>query len=263
MRAFKVPAKDPRMPAQADKTHIDSSAIGPRPGMQSEFGSHSLNFDDDQAIEIEDEVFRGGDAVSSMPESEDHEITRLLLRWCDPVARERLFAFMYPALRQMAVRRMLHERKGHTMQATELIAELYLTLATRHAVNWQNRNHFKAVAANTMRRIVIDYAKRASARKRTLPVSSDRAMVDPERAARSDYFDQLVWIDQLLEVLAGHNARVADVFTCRYFGGMSFEEIGEAWSLHPKTMKRDYKYAKEWLQLKLENKRVDGGKAAL
>jgi DNA-directed RNA polymerase specialized sigma24 family protein len=114
-----------------------------------------------------------------------------------------------------------------------------------------------------MRRIVIDYARRAGARKRTRPVDPNRPMVEPEGAARCDYYDQLVWIDQLLEILAGHNARVADVFICHYFGGMSFEETGDAWSLHPKTMKRDYKYAKEWLKLKLENKRVDGGKATL
>jgi RNA polymerase sigma factor (TIGR02999 family) len=154
---------------------------------------------------------------------------------------------------------MLQERRGHTMQPTELIAELYLTLATRHAVKWQNRSHFKAVAANTMRRIVIDYARRAGTRKRTRPVDPNRPMVDPERAAGWDYYDQLLWIDELLDILAGHNARVADVFICHYFGGMSLEEIGDAFSLHPKTMMRDYKYAKEWLKLKLENKRVYDG----
>ncbi len=244
---------------------VGPSPIGASSGVPPPSGTASRELGLDQPIEIAGEVFieESGDAGSGGSVSDGHEITGLLLRWRDPIARERLFEFMYPALRQIAGRRMLKERQGHTMQPTELVAELYLSLAARHAVEWQNRSHFKAVAANTMRRIVIDYARRARARKRSLPAGTGRQMVDPERVPGRDYYHQLVWIDELLDILAVHNVRVADVFICHYFGGMSFVEIGEAWSLHPKTMKRDYNYAKEWLKLKLENKRVDGGKTAL
>jgi RNA polymerase sigma factor (TIGR02999 family) len=182
-----------------------------------------------------------------MDTSSPHEVTELLLAWNrgDEVALEKLIPLVHDELRRLAHRYMGGERPGHTLQTTALVNEAYLRLIDSSRVQWQNRAHFFALSAQLMRRVLVDFARSRNYQKRggdAVQVSLNEAVAGPtERGA------DLVALDDALTALAETDERASRVVELRFFGGLSIEETAEALKISPKTVKRDWEWAKAWL----------------
>ena len=140
---------------------------------------------------------------------------------------------------------MAGEPKGHTLQATALVNEVYLRLVNGRSVNWQNRAHFLAVAARLMRRILVDFARARRYQKRggdAIRVTLFDGLELPEEPGRD-----LVALDDALQALGALDERKGRVIEMRFFGGLTVEETAEALHVSPETVKRDWKLAKAWL----------------
>src|SRR5437870_700478 len=181
-----------------------------------------------------------------MPPS-PHEVTGLLEAWShgDKAALDKLTPLVYDELRRLARRYMSRERAGHTLQTTALVNEAYLRLIDQKNVHWQNRAHFFGIAAQLMRRILVDYARRRNYLKRggNAPhVSLDEAATySQERGA------ELVALDDALTALTAIDQRKSQVVELRFFGGLSVEEAAEVLKVSPETVIRDWRLAKVWL----------------
>ena len=175
------------------------------------------------------------------------DLTRLLVDWSkgDPQALGQLMPIVYDELRSLAGRYLRRERSDHTLQPTALVNEAYMRLIDQHSVRWQNRAHFFGVAAQMMRRILVDHAKGHRREKRgggARKVSLDEAIeLTDERA------DGLVALDEALTALAQFDERKSRVVELRYFGGLSVEETAEVLQVSVNTILRDWKLAKAWL----------------
>ena len=176
------------------------------------------------------------------------KITAMLNEWSDgkPEALDALLPIVYAELHRQASRYLRRERVGHTLQATGLIHEAYLKLVDQHSVNWQNRAHFFGIAAQLMRRILVDYAKARHREKRggageNLPLEETQLMVPGEKTV------DLVVLDESLTRLALLDERQARIVELRYFSGLSIEETAQALRISPATVKSDWKSAKAWL----------------
>jgi RNA polymerase sigma factor (TIGR02999 family) len=176
------------------------------------------------------------------------EVTGLLKAWSggDQAALERLADQVYNELRRIARRYMRNERAGNTLQTTALVNEVYLRLVDVKNVDWQQRGQFFTIAAQMMRRILVDAARARGSHKRgggAIKVNVDEALVvSPE----SDL--SLVALDEALEAFAKLAPRQAKVVELRYFGGLGEEEIAEALNTSPRTVRRDWDFAKSWLK---------------
>lgn len=174
------------------------------------------------------------------------QITALLVRWSqgDDHALDELIPLVYNRLWRMAAWRMRqNERRGHTLQPSDLVNEAFLKLNVSAKVQWTNRMHFYAVAARAMRQVLVDYARKRKRIKRNVEiVPLDEALViAPERS------DELLALDEALKRLGAHDPRKARVVELRFFGGLSNEEIAEVLEISPNTAIRDWDYAKAWL----------------
>ena len=177
------------------------------------------------------------------------EITGILNDWSNGGKQEALDALLplvYDELLRESARFLLPERVGHTLQTTALIHETYLKLIYQREVNWQNRAHFFGIAAQAMRRILVDYAKARHREKRggadeNLPLEAATLAVSGEREI------DLEELDEALTRLATMDKRQAGVVELRYFGGLSIEETAEVLRISPATVKSDWKLAKAWL----------------
>lgn len=176
-------------------------------------------------------------------------------RWLDevregrPAAIEALAPIVYGELRRLAHAYMGRERPDHTLQATALVNEAFLRLLQERHVAWQNRAHFCAIAANAMRQILIEHARRRHARKRggdAVRVSADGLPV----AAPQPSVEVLA-LDEALQRLAAHDQRRARVVELKYFGGMTIDAIAEVMGTSPATVKRDWLLARAWLRREL------------
>lgn len=180
-----------------------------------------------------------------------HEVTRLLVDWRegDQTAFDRLLPLVYDELHRMAARYMRGERPGHTLQTSALVNEVYLRLADYKQMQWQDRAHFFAVAAQAMRRILIDFARARQNLKRgggAERVSLDKALVvTPEGGT------DLLALDEALGRLAALNSRQARMVELRYFGGLSEEEVAEVLGIAPRTVRYDWSLARAWLYREL------------
>ena len=179
------------------------------------------------------------------------EVTQLLGDWSggDEGALEKLIPLVQPELHRLAHYYMSRERGGHTLQTTALLNEAYLQLTDKTPLPWQNRTHFMAVAAQLMRRIMVDHARARHALKRgagAIRVTLDEtAWVTEERA------EELLALDEALEKLAEFDRRRCEIVEMRYFGGMTVEEIADVLKVHPNTVMRDWRAAKAWLYAEL------------
>lgn len=187
-----------------------------------------------------------------MPENQDVTLLLSALTRGDEGAASRLIPIVYDELRRLAASYMRRERTDHTLQATALVHEAYLKLVEQHSVNWQSRSHFFGVAAQLMRRILIDHARGNLRQKRGgehKKVSLDEAFVFSEQQA-----DELLAVDDSLNRLAKVDPRQARVVELRFFGGLSVEEAAEVLGVSPKTVKRDWSVAKAWLYADLKER---------
>jgi RNA polymerase sigma factor (TIGR02999 family) len=184
-----------------------------------------------------------------MPQSA--EITNLLKAWGggDRAALERLMEHVYGELRMVARRYMKNERQTNTLQTTALVNEVYLRLVDVANVEWQQRAQFFAMAAHMMRRILVDAARARGSDKRgggALKVDIDQTAVLSPEPDRS-----IVALDDALSAFSQVAPRQAKVVELRYFGGLSEEEIVEVLKISPRTVRRDWEFAKAWLTREL------------
>jgi RNA polymerase sigma-70 factor (ECF subfamily) len=174
-----------------------------------------------------------------------NDVTRLLgaAGGGDREALERLYESVYSELRAMAESGMRRERGAHTLQPTALVNEVYVRLAS--AKQWENRRHFFGAAAQAMRRILVDHARRKYAEKRGAGLERV-TLSDLDVSAPEEDLDVLA-VNDALDRLAAEDPRLAEVVNLRFFAGMSIEESAQAMETSPATVKRDWAFARAWL----------------
>jgi RNA polymerase sigma factor (TIGR02999 family) len=193
----------------------------------------------------------------SMTERSPRDITQMLMDWSngDRRALDRLIPVVYRELRRQAARYMRRESSGHTLQTTDLIHEAYLRLVDQKNMRWQNRTHFFAVAAQLMRRILVDHARRRHRAKRggsgiALPL--EEGLVVAAEKPEAD----LLALDEALTRLAALDVRQSQIVELRCFSGLSIEETAAVLGVSLTTVKDDLNLAKAWLR-----REIGGGKA--
>ena len=188
----------------------------------------------------------------SQPESKASKITQMLREWSDgsQEALDNLLPLVYDELHRQAASFLRKERPGHTLQTTALINEAYLKLIDRRDVNWQSRTHFFAVAAQAMRRILVDYAK-AKHREKRGGDNIKLSLEDATLVAAKEKGIDLIALDEALNKLAKFDAQQARVVELRYFSGLSLEETAEALHVSRATVARDWEVARAWLHREL------------
>lgn len=178
----------------------------------------------------------------------DSEITALLHRYQhgEAEAESQLIEAVYGELKLMASRYMRRERGGHTLQTTALVNEAYVKLVQQDGVNWQDRAHFFAAAAQVMRRILVDHARRNLAGKR----GGDAPMLALDEALvfAHERSGPLLDLDEALTRLAAKDARAARVIELRFFGGLSTEETAVVMQISDRTVRREWNFARAWLR---------------
>lgn len=186
-----------------------------------------------------------------MSASESHEVTELLEQVVagDASATERLLSVVYAELRALAASHMRRERGEHTLQPTALVHEAYLRLVNERSAGWKNRSHFFGIAAQAMRRVLLDHAR---ARGRDKRAGGERVeLVDAPATIGPDALDVLA-VDDALRRLEVLDPRAAKVVEARFFGGLSVEETAEALDIGTATVKRDWSFARAFLQRALD-----------
>ena len=181
-----------------------------------------------------------------------NDITRVLhaMEQGDPQGAEQLLLLVYDELRKLAAAKMAQEAPGQTLQATALVHEAWLKLAGSKRQEWRGRAHFFAAAAEAMRRILIDKARRKASRKRGAdPV---RESLDTSAIALRAPSAEMVAVHEALDALAQEDAMAAEVVKLRYFVGMTIPEIADALDLAPRTADRHWAFARAWLKRAIE-----------
>ncbi len=181
-------------------------------------------------------------------------ITQLLIAWSDgdQEALEKLTPLVYSELRQLAKGYLLGERPGHTLQPTALINEAYLRLIDWKNVRWQNRAHFFGVAAQVMRRILVDFARSRHYAKRG--GAAQQVSLKEAASIHEDRSAEFIALDDALKSLARIDPRKCQVVELRFFGGLSAEETAEALKVSQRTVEREWNTARAWLYRELRGK---------
>ena len=187
------------------------------------------------------------------------EVTLLLaqLREGNPDAVNQLVPLVYDELRRMAAAYMRRERAGHTLQATDLVNEAYVRLAGGEAGPWQNRAHFFAIAANSMRQVLLDHARKRHADKRG-GAHAQKVDIDAELIVGYDSLDDVLVVDELLGRLEKIDPRQGRLVELRFFAGLTGDETAEAMGISAATVKREWRSAKAWLTREMSVERLAG-----
>jgi RNA polymerase sigma factor (TIGR02999 family) len=184
------------------------------------------------------------------PVSESHDVTRLLhsIQSGDKKAVDLLIAHVHGELRLLADAYLRGERTDHTLQPTALVNEVYIKLVGQRHVRWQSRSHFLGIAAQAMRRILVDHARRRGAAKRSggQNITLDEGML-VERSATLD----IIAVNDALSRLGELDGRQSRIVELRFFGGLEIEEIAEVMGVSPATVKREWRTARAWLRREL------------
>ncbi|MDQ3063724.1 MAG: sigma-70 family RNA polymerase sigma factor [Acidobacteriota bacterium] len=195
-----------------------------------------------------------------MSQTSAQDLTQMLIQLSEGRAQvvDDILPLIYDELRRLAGNYLRRERSDHTLQPTALVHEAYLKLIDQTQVKWQNRAHFFGIAANIMRRILVDYARQHRADKRggaaeKLPLEEEILIVSEGKSA------ELLALDEALENLAKIDEQKSKIVELRYFGGLSVEETAEVLGVSEVTVKRHWRMAKAWLygQLSQENTNED------
>src|SRR5262245_45496924 len=181
------------------------------------------------------------------PSPTQREVTQLLGAWSggDDEALAKLFPLMEPELHRLAHYYMSREHAGHTLQTTAVLNEAYLKLADNTKLDWQSRTHFVAVAAQLMRRIMVDHARERRSLKRgggAVKITLDEAALVTEEKS-----EELLALDDALGELAAQDPRKSQIVELRYFGGLTVEETAKFLKLSLRTVEREWTMAKAWL----------------
>jgi RNA polymerase sigma-70 factor (ECF subfamily) len=180
------------------------------------------------------------------------DITQLLIRWSqgDPEALERLLPLVYEEFRRIAARQMRRERADQTLSPTALVHELYLRLVDQRRATWQNRAQFFGIAAQLMRRILVDYARARQTKKRGASAIRVSLSIAAEEAEASSVADVLA-IDEALARLAELDPEQVRIIELRFFAGLTVEETAHVIGRSARTVKREWQLAKAWLYREL------------
>jgi RNA polymerase sigma-70 factor (ECF subfamily) len=187
-----------------------------------------------------------------MTQASREEVTELLQAWSDgdQTALERLMPLVYAELHRLAKRYMRRERAGHTLQTSALVNEAYLRLVDAHRVRWQNRAHFFAVSAQTMRCILVDFARARQNLKRGH--GAHQVTLDEGLVVSTENGPDLLALDEALTRLAQLNPWQSQVVELRYFGGLNEEEVAQVIKVSSRTVRTDWSLARAWLYRELE-----------
>jgi RNA polymerase sigma factor (TIGR02999 family) len=176
------------------------------------------------------------------------DVTRILsqIESGDPAAAEQLLPLVYDELRKLAAAKLAHEKPGQTLQATALVHDAYIRLVDKEqAQDWNSRGHFFAAAAEAMRRILVEQARRKQEVKHGGAVL--RVTMEGVEPAMEELSDDLVALDESLARLEAHDALAANVVKLRYFAGLSMPEVGKSLGIPLRTAERNWTYARTWL----------------
>ena len=176
-----------------------------------------------------------------------NEVSTLLADWSNgkEAARDELIPLVYDELRKLAGHYMMHERSGHTLQATALVNEAYLRLVDQRQVRWQGRAHFFALASRMMRRILVDHARKHVSLKRG--GSFERISLEQAAVLSRERPRELIAVDELLTRLASLDPQGSRIVELRFFAGLSLEETAEVTGLSSAKVRREWSAAKAWL----------------
>jgi RNA polymerase sigma factor (TIGR02999 family) len=185
------------------------------------------------------------------------DVSSLLRAWSDGDQRalSLLVPIVHDELRRLAHHYMRRERAGHSLQTTDLVNEAYLRLVDYRRMHWQNRAHFVAAAAQAMRRILVDHARRCNAKR---GANAEQVPLDGEAVICPDRSDNFGALDDALNALAARAPRKAQVVELRFFGGLSVAETAEVLRVSPITVMREWKSAKAWLYRELADPPANG-----
>lgn len=180
-----------------------------------------------------------------------HDVTGLLREWSrgNRSALNQLLPLVYSELRRIAARQLRSERADHTLQPTALVHEVYLRLVDQRQVDWQSRAHFFGVAAQVMRRILVDHARRHGASKRGGGVRC--VSIDEARDVAASNEIPILALDRALDRLENVDSELVKIVELRAFGGLTIEEAAHVLRVSPRTAKRDWRTAKAWLNREL------------
>ena len=186
-----------------------------------------------------------------MPTLKPKEMTELLIEWSngDQSALEKLMPLVHEELRRLAHRYMRRERRGHTLQTTALVNEVYLRLVDQKGISFESRAHFFGIAARAMRQILVEYARQRSALKRG--GAMERVALEEAALVTDKPSAELIALDEALSELAEFDERLSRMVELRFFGGLSVKETAEVMRVHPNTIVRDWSMAKAWLRRRL------------
>jgi RNA polymerase sigma factor (TIGR02999 family) len=179
------------------------------------------------------------------------EATQILKEWSegDKDAPARLMPLIYEELRQRAAEYLRHERRDHTLQATALVHEAYLKLVDQNRVDWKTRAHFCGVAAQLMRRVLLEHARGRNTEKRG--GKWEKLYLDETRELSDERAPDLIALDDALKSFTGTYPREGQVVELKFFGGLKANEIADVLDVSQKTVLRDWKFAKLWLRREL------------
>jgi RNA polymerase sigma factor (TIGR02999 family) len=182
----------------------------------------------------------------SSPQPDPEEVTDLLRAWRGGAegADGELLERVYRTLRHIAAAQLRSERAGHTLQPTALVNEAYVRLLGQREVDWRDRAHFFGLAAVTMRRILVDHARRRLAKKRDVEREPEPVSIVTGRGEAVDLLD----LDRALDRFAERFPRQAKVVELRYFSGIELDDVALALGVTPRTVKRDWAFARAWLR---------------
>lgn len=187
-----------------------------------------------------------------MPPFPTKNVSQLLVAWSegDEAALEQLTPLVYDELHRLARRYMRRESPGHTLQTSALVNEAYLRLVDQRQVRWQNRSHFFGIAAQLMRRILVDHAR--SHRRAKRGGDAHRLSLDATVIMSKDRFADLVYIDEALSKLSKFDPQKSRIVEMKFFGGLSTDEVAECLHVSSRTIEREWRKAKAWLKGALE-----------
>jgi RNA polymerase sigma factor (TIGR02999 family) len=181
------------------------------------------------------------------------DVTQLLLDWSngDREALDKLMPLVYAELRQMARRYMRAERRDHTLQTTALVHEAYVRLINQNRVSWKNRAHFFGIAAQMMRRILIDHARKHHYEKRG--GGAAKLSLDEAAFLTREQADEMIALDHALTGLEKYDPRKSRVVELKFFGGLTTEETAEVLEVSKRTIESDWNFAQAWLYREMSN----------
>lgn len=196
------------------------------------------------------------------PQSEPGQVTRLLQRWADgdAAALEALWPLVYDDVRQLARRQMAGERGNHTLQGTALVNEAFIRLAGQRVFEWQNRSQFLSLAAQIMRRVLVDYARQRGAQRRgdearRVSLHDTQAALEVEQAQAAQAFNDervdVLAIDSALTKLQQIDEPQSRIVELRYFGGLTLEQTATVAGISLASVKREWAMARAWLRREL------------